>query len=119
MKVGDLAVVAAGCVMRIVAIGEVRHDLATLVPAADPDGRREYAITRWLDSMPTGADAITCNGCLHDTHLWTDATYTIRWSGRRARLIRCARCYLDLLYIRDVDLHSTSTTIRTHHLERR
>ncbi|MEV4575039.1 hypothetical protein AB0K16_17475 [Nonomuraea jabiensis] len=118
MTVGDLTVADGGRVMRIVAIGDVRDDTATLASAADPDAEREYVITRWLAPMPTGADVITCMGCLWDTHLWTDATHINRWSGHRMRLIRCARCYVDLLRVRDVVLHATSTTIRPHHLER-
>ncbi|MEV4390536.1 hypothetical protein [Nonomuraea sp. NPDC049607] len=118
MTVGDLAVAGGGRVMRIVAIGELRDDTATLVSAADPDAEREYAIARWLAPMPTGADVITCMGCLRDTHLWADATHINRWSGHQTRLLRCARCYVDLLHVRDVVLHATSTTIRPDHLER-
>ncbi|MEU7894216.1 hypothetical protein AB0B45_15305 [Nonomuraea sp. NPDC049152] len=114
--VGDLTVAGGGRVMRIVAIGEVRDDTATLVPAADPDGKREYGVTRALDPMPAGAEVITCLGCLWKTHLWTDATHTNRWSAVRTRLIRCSRCYVDLLSFRDTELHATSSTIRPHHL---
>ncbi|MEO3874174.1 hypothetical protein ABGB18_35695 [Nonomuraea sp. B12E4] len=113
-----MTVVGGGRVMRIVAIGEVRDDTATLVSAADPDGEREYGVTRALDPMPTGADVITCMGCLWNTHLWTDATHSNRSSGHRVRLIRCARCYVDLLHVRDIELHATSATIRPHHLQR-
>ncbi|MFG1697107.1 hypothetical protein [Nonomuraea sp. NPDC049309] len=113
MTVGDLTIAGGGCVMRIMAIGD---NTATLVSAAEPGGERAYVATRALDSIPTGADVITCLGCLQDTHLWTDATYSNRWSGHRARLIRCARCYVDLLYVHDVELHATSTTIQPHHL---
>lgn len=116
--VGDLTVAGGGRVMRVVAIGEIRPDMTTLVPAADPDGEREYVVTRALTRMPTGAEVITCMGCLRDTHLWTDATHTNRTSGHRMRLVRCSRCYADLLRVRDVELHATSPTIRPRHLER-
>ncbi|MBE1584561.1 hypothetical protein ACFPOI_43485 [Nonomuraea angiospora] len=118
MTVRDLTVAGGGRVMRIVAIGEVGNDTATLVSAADPDAEREYVVACWLAPMPTGADVVKCMACLWDTHLWTDATHINRWSGYRMRLIRCVRCYVDLLRVRDVVLHATSTTIRLHDLER-
>ncbi|MFI6321591.1 hypothetical protein ACIBG8_28930 [Nonomuraea sp. NPDC050556] len=118
MNVGDLTVAGGGRVMRILAIRDGHDDTVTLVSAADPSAEREYTATHWLTPLPSGADVVTCLGCSYDTHLWTDATHTNRWSGHRMRLIRCARCYVDLLGFRHIELHTTSTTIRHHHLER-
>ncbi|GAA2653599.1 hypothetical protein [Nonomuraea recticatena] len=116
MQVGDLVVSGGGRVMRVAAIGEVCEDCATLEPAANPGTDQEYCHIRALEPTPTGADTIRCGGCLWFTHLWTDATHTNRWSGHRMRLIRCARCYVDLLGLRDMELHATSSTIQPHHL---
>jgi hypothetical protein len=118
-KVGDLTIFGAGRVMRVTAIGEIRPDIATLVSAADADEQSEYDLTTTLQRPPTGADMITCMGCLRNTHLWIDATHTNRWSGRRLRLIRCSRCYADALYVQDCEVHTTSSTIRPSDLERR
>ncbi|GLW98248.1 hypothetical protein [Microtetraspora sp. NBRC 16547] len=117
--VGDLTVFTGGRVMRVTAIGAVRADSATLVPAADPSGEPEYGVTATLTPMPKDAETITCLGCLWNTHLWIDATHTNRSSGARMRLIRCSRCFVDALYVRDCEIHATSTTVRPHHLERR
>ncbi|MEV4105569.1 hypothetical protein AB0J42_35450 [Nonomuraea sp. NPDC049649] len=117
--VGSLTVSTGGRVMRVTAIGDIRADTATMVPAADPSGDPEYVVTVALKPMPADAETITCLGCLRKTHLWIDATHTIRASGRRVRLIRCSRCFLDALDFCDCEIHTTSTTVRSHHLEPR
>ncbi|GAA4199991.1 hypothetical protein GCM10023074_31240 [Microbispora amethystogenes] len=118
-SVGDLTVCGGGRVMRVAALGEVRPDTATLVPAADFGGVREYVVTVALTRMPTAAQVITCLGCLARTHLWIDATHTNRASGARVRLIRCSRCFADALEVRDCEIHVVSATIRPHNLARR
>ncbi|TQS10501.1 hypothetical protein [Microbispora hainanensis] len=105
--------------MRVAVLGEVRPDTATLVPAADPGGTREYVVTVALTPMPKAAEVITCYGCLVKTHLWIDATHTNRASGTRVRLIRCSRCFVDALDLRDCEIHAVSATVRPHHLARR
>ncbi|GAB3150850.1 hypothetical protein GCM10027161_50420 [Microbispora hainanensis] len=117
--VGDLTVCSGGRVMRVAVLGEVRPDTATLVPAADPGGTREYVVTVALTPMPKAAEVITCYGCLVKTHLWIDATHTNRASGTRVRLIRCSRCFVDALDLRDCEIHAVSATVRPHHLARR
>ncbi len=117
--VGDLTVSSGGRVMRVIALGEVRPDAATLVCAADPGGAREYVATLALTPMPTGAEVITCLGCLASTHLWIDATHTNRTSGARVRLIRCSRCFISALDFQDCEIHAVSSTVRPHHLARR
>ncbi|WP_055479282.1 hypothetical protein [Sphaerimonospora mesophila] len=116
---GDLTVSSGGRVMRVIALGEVRPDAATLVCAADPGGAREYVATLALTPMPTGAEVITCLGCLASTHLWIDATHTNRTSGARVRLIRCSRCFISALDFQDCEIHAVSSTVRPHHLARR
>ncbi len=118
-SVGDLTVCGGGRVMRVAALGEVRPDTATLVPAADPGGAREYVVTVALTPMPKAAEVITCLGCLAKTHLWIDATHTNRTSGVRVRLIRCSRCFADALDFRDCEIHAVSAAARPHHLARR
>ncbi|MFC0554939.1 hypothetical protein ACFFHJ_28975 [Planotetraspora thailandica] len=105
--------------MQVIALGEVRADTATMVPAADPDGEREYVVIAALDPMPTDAEVITCLGCLATTHLWIDATQTNRASGARMRLLRCSRCFTDALDFRDCEIHAVSSTVQAHHLGRR
>ncbi|GAA4561134.1 hypothetical protein [Planotetraspora kaengkrachanensis] len=117
--VGDLTVSGGGRVMRVLAIGQVRPDTATLAPDADPGGEREHVVTVALIPMPGGAETITCLGCLWKTHLWIDATHTNRSSGARMRLIRCSSCFVDAMDFRDCAIHTTSTTVRPHHLARR
>ncbi|WP_433413249.1 hypothetical protein ACQP1V_29180 [Microtetraspora malaysiensis] len=117
--VGDLTVFTGGRVMRVIAIGAVRADTTTLIPAADPSREPEYGVTATLTPMPKDAEMITCLGCLRNTHLWIDATHTNRSSGARTRLIRCSRCFVDALDYRDCEIHATSTTVRPHHLARR
>jgi hypothetical protein len=117
--VGNLTVFTGGQVMRVAAIGEVRADSATLVAAADPHGEPEYALITTLTPMPADAEVITCLGCLWNTHLWIDATHTNRSSGRRTRLIRCSRCFVDALDFRDCEIHATSSTVQPDDLARR
>ncbi|WP_433418793.1 hypothetical protein ACQP1V_03695 [Microtetraspora malaysiensis] len=117
--VGDLTVFTGGRVMRVIAIGAVRADTTSLIPAADPSGESEYGVTATLTPMPKDAEMITCLGCLCQTLLWIDATHTNRSSGASMRLVRCSRCFVDALDFRDCEIHATSTTVRSHHLERR
>ncbi|GGP12247.1 hypothetical protein LDL08_19850 [Nonomuraea glycinis] len=114
--VGDLTVSTGGQVMRVAAIGAIT---TTLVVTTDPQSEPEHALTAALTPMPSGAETITCLGCLRNTHLWIDATHTHRPSGRRTRLIRCSRCFVDALDCCDCKIHTISISVRPHHLARR